>query len=132
MDFAANNDDDYAKLKALVDSLDVAILINNVGASHSIPVPFTQTDRSEVKSIITINCMATLRVTQLVAAGMVQRKRGLILTMGSFYRPRLRTGALQRPRRTGSILPRHFGYVENPQVQRHGAEPKGVRQKRAG
>ena len=34
--------------------------------------------------IITINCMATLRVTQIVAAGMMQRKRGLILTMGSF------------------------------------------------
>lgn len=84
MDFAANNDDDYAKLKALVDSLDVAILINNVGASHSIPVPFTQTEQSELNSIITINCVATLRVTQLVAAGMVQRKRGLIVTMGSF------------------------------------------------
>lgn len=84
MDFGANNDDDYAKLKALVDSLDIAILINNVGASHSIPVPFTQTEQSEVNSIITINCMATLRVTQLVAAGMVQRKRGLIVTMGSF------------------------------------------------
>lgn len=84
MDFAANNDDDYAKLKALVDGLDIAILINNVGASHSIPVPFTQTEPSEVNSIITINCMATLRVTQLAAAGMVQRKRGLIITMGSF------------------------------------------------
>lgn len=84
MDFEANNDDDYAKLKALVDGLDVAILVNNVGASHSIPVPFIQTESSEVNSIITINCMATLRVTQLVAAGMVQRKRGLIITMGSF------------------------------------------------
>ena len=84
MDFGANNDGDYAKLKALVDGLDVAILINNVGVSHSIPVPFTQTEQSEVNSIITINCMATLRVTQLVAVGMVQRKRGLILTMGSF------------------------------------------------
>ena len=84
MDFAANVDDDYAKLKALIDSLDIAILINNVGASHFIPVSFTQTEPSEVNSIITINCMATLRVTQLAAAGMVQRKRGLIITMGSF------------------------------------------------
>lgn len=84
MDFAANIDNDYAKLKALVDGLDIAILINNVGASHSIPVPFTQTESSEVDSIITINCIATLRVTKLVAAGMTQRKRGLILTMGSF------------------------------------------------
>ena len=84
MDFGANNDEDYAKLKALVDGLDVGILINNVGASHSIPVPFTQTSPKEMENIITINCSATLRVTQLVAAGMAQRKRGLILTMGSF------------------------------------------------
>ncbi|KAL6717201.1 hypothetical protein ACLMJK_005116 [Lecanora helva] len=84
MDFGAIDVGDYAKLKALVDSLDIGILINNVGASHDIPVPFTQTALQEMDKIITVNCSATLRVTQLVAAGMVQRKRGLILTMGSF------------------------------------------------
>lgn len=84
MDFGANKDDDYAKLKALVDGLDIAILINNVGVSHSMPVPFTLTPQEEIDSIITINCMATLRVTHIVAAGMTQRKRGLIITMGSF------------------------------------------------
>ena len=84
MDFASNNDADYARLQAVVDSLDVGILINNVGKSHDIPVPFTQTPQDEMTDIITINCMATLRVTQIVAAGMIQRKRGLILTMGSF------------------------------------------------
>lgn len=84
MDFAKNDDGDYAKLKALVDGLDVAVLINNVGQSHSIPVPFVQTSKDEVKDIITINCFGTLKVTQIVAPGMVQRKRGLILTMGSF------------------------------------------------
>ncbi len=84
MDFSKNEEGDYAKLKALVDSLDVGILINNVGQSHSIPVPFIQTPKDEIRDIITINCVATLRVTQIVAPGMVQRKRGLILTMGSF------------------------------------------------
>jgi len=84
MDFAANADADYARLKALVDSLDVAVLINNVGKSHDIPVPFTLTPEHEIRDIITVNCTATLRVTQLVAAGMAQRRRGLILTMGSF------------------------------------------------
>ena len=84
MDFAANNDDDYVNLKALIDGLDVAILINNVGKSHDIPVPFAQTPSSEMVDIITINCTGTLRITQLVAPGMIQRKRGLILTMGSF------------------------------------------------
>ena len=84
MDFKENNDGDYARLKALVDGLDVGILVNNVGLSHSIPVPFIQTPKEEVRDIVTINCMGTLRVTQLIAPGMVQRKRGLILTMGSF------------------------------------------------
>ncbi|KAH8597349.1 estradiol 17-beta-dehydrogenase-like protein 12-b [Bisporella sp. PMI_857] len=84
MDFAKNDDGDYARLKALIDGLDVGILINNVGQSHSIPVPFILTPKGEIKDIITINCTGTLKVTQIVAPGMVQRKRGLILTMGSF------------------------------------------------
>ncbi|KAK2626377.1 hypothetical protein QTJ16_004639 [Diplocarpon rosae] len=84
MDFSLNKDEDYAKLKALVDSLDVGILVNNVGQSHSIPVPFSLTPKDEVRQIIEINCVATLRVTQIVVPGMVQRKRGLVLTMGSF------------------------------------------------
>jgi 17beta-estradiol 17-dehydrogenase / very-long-chain 3-oxoacyl-CoA reductase len=84
MDFAANNDADYAKLKSIVDALDIAILVNNVGKSHDIPVPFILTPKQEVLDIININCIGTLKVTQIVAPGMIQRKRGLILTMGSF------------------------------------------------
>ena len=84
MDFATDNEDDYATLNSLIEDLDVAVLINNVGKSHEIPVPFTQTSKEEMKDIININCMGTLKVTQLVVPGMLQRKRGLILTMGSF------------------------------------------------
>jgi 17beta-estradiol 17-dehydrogenase / very-long-chain 3-oxoacyl-CoA reductase len=84
MDFGQNKDSDYEALADLVKGLDISILINNVGQSHSIPVPFLQTDRTEMNNIITINCIGTLRMTQLVAPGMVDRKRGLILTMASF------------------------------------------------
>lgn len=84
MDFAQNLDADYAKLKEVVESLDVAVLINNVGKSHGIPTPFALTSEEEMKDIITINCHGTLRVTQLIVPGMIQRRRGLILTMGSF------------------------------------------------
>ncbi|KAL9100021.1 MAG: hypothetical protein Q9163_004557 [Psora crenata] len=84
MDFGANRTEDYERLKSVIGGLDVAILINNVGMSHSIPVSFVETPLQELDQIITINCLATLRVTQLVAPGMIQRKRGLILTMGSF------------------------------------------------
>ena len=84
MDFGANNNADYDKLKALTADMDVGILINNVGMSHNIPVPFTETPVHELDQIVMINCMATLRVTQIIASGMVHRKCGLILTMGSF------------------------------------------------
>ncbi|ODH51532.1 long-chain 3-oxoacyl-CoA reductase [Paracoccidioides brasiliensis] len=84
MDFSANNDLDYEKLKALIQDLDVSILVNNVGRSHSIPTPFVLTPLDEMEDIITINCLGTLRITQLVAPAMMQRKRGLILIMASF------------------------------------------------
>ncbi|KAI8931264.1 hypothetical protein NX059_011611 [Plenodomus lindquistii] len=84
MDFAQNKDSDYHNLKKLIEGLDVSILVNNVGLSHSIPVPFVETPKQEMNDIIIINCMATLRVTHIVTPGMVSRKRGLILTMASF------------------------------------------------
>ncbi|KAK4552332.1 hypothetical protein LTR86_010503 [Recurvomyces mirabilis] len=84
MDFAANNDADYANLHSLLQGLDISILINNVGLSHSIPVRFAETPEKEMRDIITINCTATLRVTRLIAPAMIQRKKGLILTMASF------------------------------------------------
>jgi 17beta-estradiol 17-dehydrogenase / very-long-chain 3-oxoacyl-CoA reductase len=84
MDFVHNDDIDYGRLKHLVQGLDISILVNNVGLSHSIPVPFVQTQHKEMTDIIMINCLATLRITQLIAPGMIERKRGLILTMASF------------------------------------------------
>lgn len=84
MDFADFTDSDYRELQSLTQDLDISILINNVGLSHTIPVPFISTPQDELRDIIMINCLGTLRITQLLAPGMVQRGRGLILTMASF------------------------------------------------
>ncbi|KAF2094285.1 NAD(P)-binding protein [Rhizodiscina lignyota] len=84
MDFSANRDKDYVALEKLIKDLDIAILINNVGLSHAIPVPFLETPHEEMTNIIMINCLATLRVTQIVAPSMVEKGRGFILTMSSF------------------------------------------------
>lgn len=84
MDFARNDDIDYGRLKALLTDVDVSILVNNVGLSHSIPVSFVQTPHKEMTDIIMINCLGTLRITQLIAPGMISRERGLIITMASF------------------------------------------------
>lgn len=84
MDFAQDNDADYERLRELVQDLDVGILINNVGQSHSMPVSFLETPKEELQNIVTINCLGTLKTTQVVAPILQKRKRGLILTMGSF------------------------------------------------
>lgn len=84
MDFSKNQDSDYKELAALLKDKDIAILINNVGQSHEMPITFAETPEEEMKNIITTNCIGTLKVTRLVLSGMSARKRGLILTMGSF------------------------------------------------
>ena len=84
IDFSRATPQDYGRLEALVAGLDVAVLVNNVGRSHDMPVPFAQTPAEEVAAIVEINCAATLRVTALVLPGMLERRRGLVLTMGSF------------------------------------------------
>jgi 17beta-estradiol 17-dehydrogenase / very-long-chain 3-oxoacyl-CoA reductase len=84
MDFSNDDDSDYERLAQLISGLDIGILINNVGQSHSIPTSFLQTSRDELQNIVTINCLGTLKATQVVAPILVQRKKGLILTMGSF------------------------------------------------
>ncbi|KAJ8611000.1 hypothetical protein MRB53_038213 [Persea americana] len=84
MDFTKNSDADYKKLEAMIKDLDLAVLINNVGLSHDIPVPFLSTSDKEIADIVTVNITGTLRITKLVAPLLVKRKRGLILTMASF------------------------------------------------
>ena len=84
IDFSQNIDDNYTRLAAAIKGKQIAILINNVGQSHGIPVEFSETSTEEMSNIININCMATLRVTQTVLPAMLPNKKGLILTMGSF------------------------------------------------
>lgn len=83
MDASAIKESDFEKLGALAKDLDVTILINNVGQSHDIPVPFHITPVEELQNIININVSSTLRVTQTLLPQMLNRE-ALILTMGSF------------------------------------------------
>lgn len=90
MDFAQDEQSNYLRVKELCENLPISILINNVGQSHSIPVPFLETPEDELRNIITINNTATLLITQIITPFIKQTivnkksNRGLILTMGSF------------------------------------------------
>ncbi|TIA89568.1 hypothetical protein E3P99_02029 [Wallemia hederae] len=84
IDFSAGDDHSYEALEKSIDGLDIGVLVNNVGKSHEMPVPFEQTPLEELKGIVEININATLRVTQAVLPKMIERKNGLILNLGSF------------------------------------------------
>ncbi|KAG5438917.1 hypothetical protein PCANB_002247 [Pneumocystis canis] len=84
MDFSIARDEDYEELERIIENLDIRVLINNVGLSHEMPTPFTLTTPCKISDIITVNCIATLKITKLVIPKMIIRKNGLILTMSSF------------------------------------------------
>ncbi|KAG6331637.1 hypothetical protein ID866_7450 [Astraeus odoratus] len=84
IDFAKKGPERLEGLKALLGSLDVGVLVNNVGKSHAMPTYFAETTEQENDDIVAINIDATIRVTRAVLPGMIQRKRGLILNVGSF------------------------------------------------
>ncbi|KIL65897.1 hypothetical protein M378DRAFT_186262 [Amanita muscaria Koide BX008] len=84
IDFSKHDDAAYNALSAAFEGLNIGVLVNNVGKSHAMPAYFIDTPQDEIKDIVTINVNATLRVTHAVLPGMVQRKRGLVLNIGSF------------------------------------------------
>ncbi|KIY54000.1 3-ketoacyl-CoA reductase [Fistulina hepatica ATCC 64428] len=84
IDFAKANDNDYAELESALSTRDVGVLVNNVGKSHNIPAYLVDTPIDEMTDIVAINVNATLRVTKAVVPLMIQKKRGLILNIGSF------------------------------------------------
>ncbi|KAF7291499.1 Very-long-chain 3-oxoacyl-CoA reductase [Mycena kentingensis (nom. inval.)] len=84
IDFAAAGETEYEALTRELSAMDIGVLVNNVGKSHPYPGYLSDIPLTEMKDIVKINVDATLRVTHAVLPGMVQRKRGLVLNIGSF------------------------------------------------
>lgn len=90
LDAASATREDYDGLAQFVNNLGkVTVLINNLGVSHDIPVPFTEVSHKELNEIIQVNCVATLEITQAIIPTIQKSintgpNKGLILTMGSF------------------------------------------------
>jgi len=83
IDFAIANDADYDSFTEAVAAMHVGVLVNNVGKSHAMPVYLVDTPLDEMRDIVSVNVTATLRVTYAILPGLIQRKQGLILNIGS-------------------------------------------------
>ncbi|ELU42146.1 ketoreductase [Rhizoctonia solani AG-1 IA] len=84
IDFARRDTEAYAGLATIFEGLDVGVLVNNVGKSHDIPADFHEIPLIDHEDIVEINVNATIKVTRLIVPGMITRRRGLILNLGSF------------------------------------------------
>ena len=75
-----------ARLAAATAEGGVALLVNNAGVSYPAPLHFHELDERAPGAspcIVAVNCAALARMAEIVLPGMVSRRRGAILNIGS-------------------------------------------------
>ncbi|KAI5572915.1 hypothetical protein BDE02_10G044900 [Populus trichocarpa] len=70
-------------MEKAVEGLNVGLLINNVGITYPAARFFHEVDEKVWMDIVRVNLEGTSRVTRAVLPGMIQRKRGAIVNIGS-------------------------------------------------
>ncbi|MCL7041752.1 hypothetical protein MKW94_027488 [Papaver nudicaule] len=70
-------------IEEAIDGLDVGVLINNVGISYPSAKFFHEVDEEIWMNLIRVNIQGTTRVTMAVLPGMLKRKKGAIVNIGS-------------------------------------------------
>ncbi|XP_071694083.1 very-long-chain 3-oxoacyl-CoA reductase 1-like [Rutidosis leptorrhynchoides] len=71
------------KISDLTEELDVGILVNNAGVSYPYARYFHEVDNELLNNLIKVNVEAISKVTQAVLSGMLKRKKGAIVNIGS-------------------------------------------------
>jgi len=84
IDFAKATEADYKSLESVCESLDVSVLVNNVGTNHSFPTPFAEENAELLEAICTVNNTTAVKITRMLLPKMIANKKGLVLNMGSF------------------------------------------------
>lgn len=83
VDFAGDISEGVLKIREAIEGLDVGVLINNVGVSYPYARFFHEVDDELLKNLIKVNVEGTTKVTQAVLPGMLKRKKGAIVNIGS-------------------------------------------------
>jgi len=66
-----------------IKDLDVGVLVNNVGISYPYTQYFHELDDDRVEQLMTLNVNSTTWMIRIVLPGMISRKRGSIVNIGS-------------------------------------------------
>ncbi|KAF3431135.1 hypothetical protein FNV43_RR25865 [Rhamnella rubrinervis] len=82
-DFSRNILEGVKVIEESIKELDVGILINNVGVSYPRAAYFHEVEEDDWMKLVRVNLEGTTCVTRAVLPGMLLRKRGAIVNIGS-------------------------------------------------
>ncbi|XP_059670046.1 very-long-chain 3-oxoacyl-CoA reductase 1-like [Cornus florida] len=83
VDFSGDLNEGVDRIREAIEGLEVGVLINNVGISYPYARFFHEVDEKLLADLIKINVEGTTKVTQAVLPGMLKRKKGAIVNIGS-------------------------------------------------
>jgi 17beta-estradiol 17-dehydrogenase / very-long-chain 3-oxoacyl-CoA reductase len=83
IDFSSFDANQRDALSAFITGMDIGVLINNVGMSYPFPKYFHELSNEHVDQLMRLNVDSTTWMTKIVLPGMVERKRGAIVNVGS-------------------------------------------------
>uniref|UniRef100_A0A7S3DDU8 Uncharacterized protein n=1 Tax=Palpitomonas bilix TaxID=652834 RepID=A0A7S3DDU8_9EUKA len=81
--FGSDEKDMYARIASEMSGLDVGVLVNNVGVSYDHAEYLAEVPQELIERMIRVNCDATTYMTRIVLPGMVNKKKGAIVSIGS-------------------------------------------------
>ncbi len=83
IDFGDFNEAARQSVTDAVKDMDVGVLVNNVGISYPYTKYFHELDAERVEQLMTLNVNSTTWMSYIVLPGMISRKRGAIVNIGS-------------------------------------------------
>lgn len=83
LDFSGDVVAGVRQLEAAIKGLEMGVLINNVGVTYPAAMYFDEVDEKVWMKVVNVNLKGTTLVTRAVIKGMVKRKRGAIVNIGS-------------------------------------------------
>jgi len=83
LNFVDPNSAGFSQLLELSTKIPIGVLINNVGTNSEIPTFFADEQEQILRDTIEVNCQGAIRVTKSIIPGMIERRNGLIINVGS-------------------------------------------------
>lgn len=83
IDFSGDFTESLREIEVLASDLNLGILINNVGITYPKAMFFHEVKEEMWMKIVSVNIESTTRITKAVLGGMMERKKGSIVNIGS-------------------------------------------------